>query len=68
MNHRLQFFDVIALVGKSPLGDDTPAVQFGIHIVDRHAENLDAVFQRLLDGVRPAESRQQRGMDVDDPP
>ena len=36
--------------------------------MDRHAEDLDAVFQRLLDGMRPAEGRQQRGVDVDDPP
>ena len=52
LNHLLQFFDVISLVGKGPLGDDAPAVQLGIDVVDRHAEDLDAVFQGLLDGVR----------------
>ena len=36
--------------------------------MDRHAEDLDTVCERLLDGMRPAESRQQRGVDVDDPP
>ena len=59
---------VIALVGKGPLGDDASAVQLGVDVMDRHAEDLDAVFQRLLDGMRPAEGRQQRGVDVDDPP
>ena len=53
MNHRFQFPDVIALVGKGPLGDDASAVQLGVDVMDRHAEDLDAVFQRLLDGMRP---------------
>ena len=35
--------------------------------MDRHTEDLDAVFQRLFDGMRPAECRQQRRVDVDDP-
>ena len=42
MNHRFQFPDVIALVGKGPLGDDASAVQLGVDVMDRHAEDLDA--------------------------
>ena len=68
MNHRFQFPDVIALVGKGPLGDDASAVQLGVDVMDRHAEDLDAVFQRLLDGMRPAEGRQQRGVLMIRPP
>lgn len=67
MDQPLQLFEVAPLVGKGPLGDDPSAVERGVDPVDRHAEDLHAVFERLLDGVRPLEGGQQRGMDVDDP-
>ena len=68
MNHRFQFPDVIALVGKGPLGDDASAVQLGVDVMDRHAEDLDAVFQRLLDGMRPAEGSSEGWMLMIRPP
>ena len=68
MNPGFQLGDVVAVVSERPLGDDLPAVERRIDIVDRHTEDLDAVFQRLFDGMRPAECRQQGRMDVDDPP
>ena len=49
MNHRFQFPDVIALVGKGPLGDDASAVQLGVDVMDRHAEaTLPQHIQTLL--------------------
>ena len=67
MNPGFQLGDVVSVVSERPLGDDLPAVERRIDIVDRHTEDLDAVFQRLFDGMRPAECRQQRRVDVDDP-
>ena len=65
MNPGFQLGDVVSVVSERPLGDDLPAVERRIDIVDRHTEDLDAVFQRLFDGMRPAECRQQRRVDVD---
>ena len=50
MNPGFQLGDVVAVVPERPLGDDLPAVERRIDIVDRHTEDLDAVFQRLFDG------------------
>jgi len=54
MNPGFQLGDVVSVVSERPLGDDLPAVERRIDIVDRHTEDLDAVFQRLFDGMRPA--------------
>ena len=59
MNLRLQFRRIAAFVPEGTLGDDAAAVERGIHPMNRHAEDLHAVLQRLLDGVRPAEGGQQ---------
>lgn len=67
MNPGFQLFDVVTVVLEGPLGDDPSAVERRIDIVDRHPEHLDPVFHRLFDGMRSAERRQQRGMDIDDP-
>ena len=48
MNPGFQLGDVVSVVSERPLGDDLPAVERRIDIVDRHTEDLDAVFQRLL--------------------
>ena len=44
-----------------------PGVDALVDEVDRHAEDLDAVRERLLDRADAREGRQQRGVDVDDP-
>ena len=46
MNPGFQLGDVVAVVSERPLGDDLPAVERRIDIVDRHTEDLDAVFMR----------------------
>ena len=48
------------------LGDDPAGVDALVDVVDGHAEDLDAVGERLLDGAQAREGRQQRRVDVDD--
>ena len=49
------------------LGDDRAAVERLVDEVDRAAGHPDAVGERVADGVRAREGRQQRGMRVQDP-
>ena len=50
------------------LGDHRAGVHARIDEVDRHAGHLDPVAHRVGDGVGAGKRRQQRGMQVDDPP
>jgi hypothetical protein len=50
------------------LRDDRPAVERLVDEVDGDAGDRDAVPERIADGVRPGERRQQRRMRVQDPP
>ncbi len=51
-----------------PLQDDRPGVDARIDQVDGAARKLDPMFDGLSMGVKPGKSRQERGVDVDDPP
>src|SRR3954469_14976809 len=48
------------------LEDDRPAVDPLVDEVDRHAEDLHAVGERLTDRADAGERRQQRRVDIDD--
>ena len=48
-----------------PLRDDGTAVVVAVGKVDRHARDLDAVVEGVLNGVRPLEAGQQRRVNVD---
>src|SRR5437764_1292649 len=50
------------------LQDHRPGVDPFIHEVDRDAEDLDAVIERLLDRAQPGKGRKQRGLDIDHAP
>ncbi len=67
MDQPFQLGEVAALVVERPLGEDRPAVERGVDPVDRHAEDLDAVLQCLLDGMGAAKRREQRRVNVDNP-
>ena len=49
------------------LGDDRTGVDTGVDEVDGAAGDLDAVGERVADGVRAGERREQRGVGVDHP-
>src|SRR4051794_11159674 len=50
------------------LQDDRPGVDALVDVVDGDPHDLDAVVESLLDRAYPPECRQQRRVDVDDPP
>src|SRR5436190_178260 len=49
------------------LQDDRPAVDALVDEVDGHADQLDPVLERLLDGAHAGEGGQERRVDVDYP-
>src|SRR5579862_4350005 len=54
--------------GDFPLRDDFPAVHARIDIMHRAAGDAFAARERLFPRLHPRKLREQRGMDVDDPP
>jgi hypothetical protein len=48
------------------LQDHRPGVDAAVDEVDRDAEHLDAIGDRLLDRRQPGEGGEQRRVDVDD--
>ena len=50
------------------LGHDRAAIERGIDEVDGHTRDRDAGRERVADRMPARERRQQRRMDVDDPP
>ena len=58
---------VVGQDGDGLLRDDRPAVERGVHEVDRAAGDGDAVGQRVRHGMTTGERRQQRRMRVEDP-
>ena len=61
MNPGFQLGDVVSVVSERPLGDDLPAVERRIDIVDRHTEDLDAVFQRRSMACAPRNAGSSEG-------
>ena len=59
----------VACVGQldRALEDDRAGVDPFVDEVDRHAEDLHAVLDRLLDRAHAREGGQQRRVDVEDP-
>lgn len=50
------------------LGDDRTVVHFLVDQVNRYTCHLDTMFECSLDGSRSRKGREQRGMDIEDPP
>ena len=46
------------------LQEDRPVIHLLIDEMDRHAGDLDSPRQRIADGMRPGEGRQERRMDI----
>lgn len=53
MHPGFQLFRIAPQILESPLGDDPAPVELSVHIVDRHAEDLDAVSKGIGNGMRP---------------
>ena len=65
---RREHLSRLARVGQldGALQDHRAGVDAGVDEVDGHAEDLDAVGERLLDRAETGERGQQRGVHVDD--
>ena len=59
-------FGIIIIDRHSDLRDDRAVVKTGAHEVDRAACDFYARFDRLTLGMKPAEAREKRRMDIDD--
>lgn len=68
VNLSRNLLQAVALILNGSLNDDFSAIQRLIYIVNRSAENLHSILQRLLDGSCALKCREQRGVQVDNMP
>ena len=61
MHPGFQLFRIAPQILESPLGDDPAPVELSVHIVDRHAEDLDAVAKASAMACAPLNAGNSEG-------